>query len=74
MLDLEDFIAERGGNPEKVRESQRRRGDPVEVVDEVVTLWDDHRRGMFSHKLLLHLRSYHVTSAIHLHSNRNRDQ
>ena len=30
MLDLEDVVTERGGNPEKVRESQRRRGSPVE--------------------------------------------
>jgi hypothetical protein len=74
MLDLDDFITERGGNPEKVRESQRRRGDSVEVVDEVIALWDDHRRGVFSHKLPLHLCSYHVTSAIHLHSNWSRDQ
>ena len=29
MLDLEDFLTERTGNPEKVRESQRR-GGPVE--------------------------------------------
>ena len=74
MLDLDDFITERGGNPEKVRESQRRRGDPVEVVDEVIALWDDHRRGMFPNKLPSHLHSYHVDSAIHLHSNWSRDQ
>jgi seryl-tRNA synthetase len=44
MLDVNDFITERGGNPEKIRESQRRRHAPVEVVDEVIALFEDHRR------------------------------
>lgn len=44
VLDVTDFITERGGNPEKIRESQRRRHAPVEVVDEIITMWDDHRR------------------------------
>ncbi|KAL6862385.1 hypothetical protein J3F83DRAFT_746164 [Trichoderma novae-zelandiae] len=48
MLDVNDFIAERGGNPEKIRESQRRRFANVEVVDEIIALWDDHRRTQYS--------------------------
>lgn len=32
MLDVNDFIIERGGNPEKIRESQRRRHAKVELV------------------------------------------
>jgi seryl-tRNA synthetase len=44
MLDVNDFIAERGGNPEKIRESQRRRYASVEVVDEVIALFEDHRK------------------------------
>jgi len=44
MLDVNDFIKERGGDPEKVRESQRRRHAPVEVVDEVISMFEDHRR------------------------------
>ncbi|KAL2752563.1 hypothetical protein ACRALDRAFT_1052348 [Sodiomyces alcalophilus JCM 7366] len=43
MLDVLDFITERGGDPEKVRESQRRRGEPVELVDEVIALWQEAR-------------------------------
>ncbi|KAI0157489.1 hypothetical protein GGR57DRAFT_462055 [Xylariaceae sp. FL1272] len=43
MLDVLDFIAERGGNPEAIRESQRRRYAPVEVVDEIIAMWQDHR-------------------------------
>lgn len=45
MLDIEDFIEERGGNPEKIRESQRRRNESVELVDEVIALWQDARKG-----------------------------
>ena len=44
MLDVIDFIKERGGNPEAIRESQRRRYESVEVVDEVIALWEDHRK------------------------------
>jgi seryl-tRNA synthetase len=44
MLDIEDFIEERGGNPEKIRDSQRRRNAPVELVDEVIALWQDARK------------------------------
>jgi seryl-tRNA synthetase len=44
MLDILDFIKERGGDPEKIKESQRRRFASVEVVDEVIDLYEDHRR------------------------------
>jgi len=38
MLDIALFREDKGGNPEKVRESQRRRHAPVEWVDEVIAL------------------------------------
>ena len=44
MLDITDFIAERGGDPERIRESQRRRGEPVEIVDEIIQMFEDHRK------------------------------
>ncbi|CAH0024045.1 unnamed protein product [Clonostachys rhizophaga] len=44
MLDINDFITERGGNPELIRESQRRRNAPVEIVDEIISLFEDHRK------------------------------
>ncbi|KAH8688199.1 hypothetical protein BGZ61DRAFT_353837 [Ilyonectria robusta] len=47
MLDIEDFIEERGGNPEKIRESQRRRNESVELVDEVIALWQDARKAQY---------------------------
>lgn len=44
MLDVQDFITDRDGDPEKVRLSQRRRFAPEGVVDEVIALFEDHRR------------------------------
>ncbi|KAI4204370.1 MAG: hypothetical protein LQ350_001126 [Teloschistes chrysophthalmus] len=43
MLDVIDFIQERGGNPNLIRENQRRRYAPEEAVDEVIGLYEDHR-------------------------------
>ncbi|KAK4042904.1 hypothetical protein C8A01DRAFT_44120 [Parachaetomium inaequale] len=48
MLDVNDFIVERGGNPDKIRESQRKRFAPVEAVDEVIAMWEDHRKTAYS--------------------------
>lgn len=45
MLDVNDFIAERGGDPKKIKESQRRRHAPEEIVDEVIAMFEDHRQG-----------------------------
>jgi hypothetical protein len=45
MLEALDFIAERGGDPNKVRESQRLRYAPEAVVDEVIELWQEARKG-----------------------------
>ena len=45
MLDINDFIAQRGGDPDKIRESQRRRGASVEVVDQVIALFEESRKG-----------------------------
>ena len=45
MLDLSDFIAERGGNLEKLRENQRRRFAPVEIIDDIIQRHEDHRQG-----------------------------
>ncbi|KAJ2498482.1 Cytosolic seryl-tRNA synthetase [Coemansia sp. RSA 1972] len=39
MLDINLFQAEKGGNPELIRESQRRRGANPGVVDEIIDLY-----------------------------------
>lgn len=36
MLDINLFRADRSGNPDLIRESQRRRNAKVELVDEVI--------------------------------------
>ncbi|KAI3648415.1 hypothetical protein MP228_006269 [Amoeboaphelidium protococcarum] len=38
MLDINEFRVEKGGNPDKIRESQRRRNAQVELVDQVIAL------------------------------------
>ncbi|KAI0913827.1 seryl-tRNA synthetase [Ustulina deusta] len=43
MLDITDFIASRGGDPEKIRQSQKKRNAPTEIVDEIIELWEVHR-------------------------------
>jgi seryl-tRNA synthetase len=45
MLDINDFIVARGGNPDKIKESQKRRGKPVEIVDQVVEAFEEQRKG-----------------------------
>ncbi|KAI9721469.1 MAG: hypothetical protein M1812_002231 [Candelaria pacifica] len=47
MLDVFDFIPDKGGDPKKIRESQRRRFAPEEVVDEVAALFEDHRKTQY---------------------------
>ena len=40
-IDVLHFIDSKGGNPEEIRESQRKRGLPVEIVDEVIQMYAD---------------------------------
>ena len=48
MLDVLDFIADRGGDPKKVKDSQKRRYAPEETVDEVIQLWQDARQTRYN--------------------------
>lgn len=43
MLDVNDFIVERGGDPEKIREAQRRRFADVSIVDTIISMFADNR-------------------------------
>lgn len=38
-LDVISFIDSKGGNAEEIRESQRKRGESVELVDEVIQMY-----------------------------------
>jgi seryl-tRNA synthetase len=40
-LDILHFIDAKGGNSEEIRESQRKRGNSVELVDEVIQMYAD---------------------------------
>ncbi|KAH9988091.1 serine-tRNA ligase [Russula compacta] len=40
-LDVTSFIDAKGGNSEEIRDSQRKRGHSVEVVDEVIQMYQD---------------------------------
>lgn len=41
MLDILQFIDEKGGNAEAIRKSQKARGDSVEIVDEIINEYKD---------------------------------
>ncbi|KAL9253669.1 Serine--tRNA ligase-like protein [Drosera capensis] len=47
MLDINLFRADKGGNPEIIRESQRRRCADVAIVDEIIALDLEWRRRQF---------------------------
>lgn len=36
MLDINAFLVEKGGEPDKIKASQKKRGAPVELVDEII--------------------------------------
>lgn len=48
MLDINLFRSDKGNDPERVRESQRRRFASVELVDEIIELDKEWRQRTFS--------------------------
>ena len=44
MLDLLDFQEEKGGDLKKLRESQKRRYAPQPIIDDIVALFEDHKK------------------------------
>lgn len=50
MIDINLLRADKGGNPDLVRESQRKRGGDAKVliVDQVLTLDDEWKKGVLS--------------------------
>ncbi|KAI9460692.1 serine-tRNA ligase [Boletus coccyginus] len=40
-LDVTSFIDSKGGNAEEIRESQRKRGEPIELVDQVIEMYTE---------------------------------
>lgn len=48
MLDINLFREDKGGNPELIRESQRRRFADVAIVDEIIKLDQEWRKRTLS--------------------------
>lgn len=46
MLDILDFITEKGGDVAKIFQSQMRRNASTDLINEVIELYDEHRKGM----------------------------
>jgi seryl-tRNA synthetase len=44
MLDIIQFLEDKGGNPELIRKSQKARGDSVEIVDEIINEYKEWTR------------------------------
>ena len=59
VLDIDEFRPEKGGNPEKIRENQRKRFSDVTMVDKIVESDEKWRKG----QLLKMMQSTHVTYA-----------
>ena len=57
MLDITLFRVDQGGNPELVRESQRRRFKDPEIVDQIIQLDTEWRTGNFSIPIRLYLKN-----------------
>ena len=50
-LDVLHFILEKGGNPDEIRESQRKRGLPEDIVDEVARMYGEWAKRTHSHPI-----------------------
>ncbi|KAF2802626.1 serine-tRNA ligase [Mytilinidion resinicola] len=48
MLDINDFIKERGGDAAKIRQSQEKRHASVELVDEIIEDFEVHRKTQYA--------------------------
>ena len=54
-LDVLHFIDTKGGNAKEIRESQEKRGLPVELVDEVIQMYAEWVKSGFVHSFLFHI-------------------
>ena len=57
-LDILQFIDNKGGNAEEIRESQRKRGHSVELVDEVIQMYSDWVKSMSSYSFQKNYNAY----------------
>jgi seryl-tRNA synthetase len=48
VLDVLDFQPEKGGDLKKLKESQRRRYAPEAVIDDIVNMFEDHKKTQYA--------------------------
>ena len=53
VLDIDQFRPEKGGNPDKIRENQRKRFSDVSMVDKIVQADENWRKGSSKKKVFL---------------------
>lgn len=74
MLDVNDFITERGGNPQKIKDSQRLRYAPEEAVDEVIAMYEDHRKSKPVNTSPIFQILTNYCSPVHSYTSQQQDQ
>jgi hypothetical protein len=52
-LDVLSFIESKGGNPNEIRDSQRKRGESQEIVDEIIQMYSDWVKSTFYATILM---------------------
>lgn len=63
MIDINLFRVSKGGNPELIKESQRKRGASVEIVDEIVDLDSQWVKGILNFNI--RIKKQEITSIYH---------
>ena len=53
VLDIDEFRPEKGGNPDKIRENQKKRYCDVSMVDKIVEADEKWRKGEHFHDLII---------------------
>ncbi len=57
-LDVHMFIKEKGGDPDAIRESEKKRYHKVEVVDEVIALYEEWVKRAYYSIYQIYTRTY----------------
>jgi len=65
-LDILHFIDNKGGNAAEIKESQRKRGGSVELVDEIIAMYTEWVKSVSFMLLLLPCRLIHIFVVVHL--------
>ena len=53
VLDIDEFRPEKGGNPDKIRENQKKRYCDVSMVDKIVEADEKWRKGELFYDLII---------------------